>query len=71
MCVTSVYHCSLQLLALQREVPTLATELIYHTKEKNSHLQTVYTAVAETSLEATAISEQGERLALVSVQQNI
>ena len=69
--VTSVHYCSLQLLALQREVPALATELIYHRKGQNSHLQTVYTTVAETSLEGTAKSVQGEKLALVSVQQNI
>lgn len=71
MRVPSVYYCSLQLLALQKEVPTLATELVYHRKGQNSHLQTVYTAVAETSLGGTTISVQGERLALVSFQQNI
>lgn len=71
MCVTSVYYCSLRLLALKREVPTSATELIYHRKGQNSHLQTAYSAVAETSLEVMATSVQGKRLTLVSVQQNI
>lgn len=71
MSVVSVYYCSVQLLVLLKEVPALATELIYHRKGQKSHLQTAYSDAAEPLLGGTATSGQRERLALVSVQQNI
>lgn len=43
---------------------------MYHRKGQNSHLQTGYTAVAETSIGETSTSVQRERLGLFSVQQN-
>lgn len=64
------YICVLLLIAAAG--PTEESSHFSHRTNKNgqnSHLQTAYTAVAETSSGRTVISVQGERLAVVSVRQ--